>query len=580
MKLKEKLRAFIPVIKEYDNLIFKGFFRRIYNNYLSKQKKNKSFFHGKKVAVLREAVADLILMQISQEENKFNQYQAYDFAVRYLAIENYYNINNVGFELYKKMHTLAGNYGQINDVEKFYKLARSRNQVPIYGGGKEQHSIEQFTKLINSIDEKGYIEESYVMSDRNLLSMNGSHRITMAFFNNLDYINVEVHNRIFKRNYALDFFWEKGFTRDDIKLIKNTMESIFLKCREKIGCFYCILFPPAEKYFDDITLDISSIDKDLISVISYKDYEKEVADFIGFLNGIYFFDSIHPVNLKRKISYILNASEIRNKKVRFRIITIDIGNPMYRLKADNGMPESTVTVRLKNMIRGRYRVKEKRFTERYKRGYAHDVIIHSTDNFISNNAFRDLLSVNRDLTKVMEVINQFDYAIAGVSEDKVSNDFPQNYFFGEDFDIFIEEKNLQQITQLTYEVCKRLFCDDKVQVSIEDSLFGKRVYITYNGFVLTMFDFMSQFSGIKQEYIHKFVRAKVLVNKNEQRVCVLSLEHELIYRTNKFLKNTSKDYHRDFLVNNKDSIDINSMLKAFDDKTSKRARKLWHKIKN
>ena len=97
---------------------------------------------------------------------------------------------------------------------------------------------------------------------------------------------------------------------------------------------------------------------------------------------LYSFDSISQENFERKLQYILNASVIHNGQVTYRKVRLEIHNPKYRLKSDNGLPESVVTVRLKEAIRNRYKVKEERFNRRYAGDYDHDVIIHSTDNYL------------------------------------------------------------------------------------------------------------------------------------------------------------------------------------------------------
>lgn len=556
-------------VKYLHGILFRGY-RKVKN----RLNREEDFFHKKKAVVLKEPVTDMILMQIDQNENQFAKYCAYDFAVRYLAIENYYCKNDYGFRLYKKMHTLGGNYGQINEVENYYNSVRKKKSIPKWGTGRiEQHSVTQFQKLLKSIEIYGFDENSLVMADRNLLSMNGSHRVTAVLYNRMDYINVEVHNNLFQRRFTIDYFWEKGFTKEEIDVIDSKMEDILRDCRERIGHYYCILFPPAEKYFDEITQDINLMEKGNISVAHFKDYVWEVPDFVGFLKGLYYFDSIQPENLERKLYYILRSSEIRNNRVKFRIVALEIKHPMYRLKKDNGMPEAVATVRLKDMIRGRYRVKEKRFTEHYVGDYAHDVIIHSSDNFISNNAFRDLLSVNRDLTAIMDTVNQFHYVIAAFTKDKVSEKFPQNYYMDEDIDIFVEAKDLDAVTEATFATCRRLFDDSRLCVSVEESAFGKRVRITYNGFTLTMFDFMIQFPGIKQEYINKFVS-----EREGDNYFHLSMQNELIYRTNKFLRADTKTYHKDFLYNHKDELNYRNLLEGFEEKAKKQAEKLWGEI--
>lgn len=475
------------VISKADERIFHGFFKKIYKKILMRR---NNFFHGKRSVILREPVSDMILMQTDRHENQFCQYMVYDYAVRYLAIENYYGKNQIGFKLYRKMHMRAGNYGDVNQRNEYLEKKRKKNKkIFMRFAGIEQHSEEQFKKLIQSIEKRGFDSKSVVMADRNLLSTDGAHRNTLAVYFGEDYLNVEIKKKLGQRRYSLDWFWKNGFEREEIQLIEQKMKDIIQKCHEKTGYFYCILYPPAETYFDDITEDLSCVSPENISVIEYHDYEWQVEEFKGFMKGIYYFDSIIPENFERKMYYILRSSEIRGNKVKFRIVTIDIKDPMYRLKSINGMPESVATVRMKDMIRNRYKVKEKKFTEHYVGDYAHDVIIHSSDNYISNQAFRVLLKINRDLSKVIHAIDTYEYFIDENSNDKPSRNFPESFYLGDSFNIVVVEKDLNDIVEAVYQACCDTFKNSPVNIEIRNLQIGKRIYVTYNNFIITMMDF-------------------------------------------------------------------------------------------
>lgn len=563
-----------------DRKCFGNIVRKIYHKSKDWIQWRQGFFHGKKSVLLKEPVADMLLMQTDRNENHFDQYCAYDLAVRCLSIENYYGENNFGFEFYKRMHVLGGNYGQNNDVERYYERIRRKKRTPNFGnnGYLEQHSVEQFKMLLKSIDEDGFKGDSCVMNDRNLLSMNGSHRLAIAFYKQMEYLNVEVHDCLFQRRFTIDYFWKKRFSYKEINVINAKMKSILDECRKRIGGFYCILFPPAEKYFDEITEDIRHMEEKNISVTDYQDYEWEVSDLKGFLRSIYYFDSILPVNLERKLYYIFRSSQICQNRVRFRIIIMDIKHPMYRLKKDSGMPESMAMVRLKEMVRERYRVREKKFTEHYVGDYAHDVIIHSSDNYISNHAFRDILAINRDLSCIVEGLNEFEYALLSSSTDKVSESFPENFYIGEDFDILVKEKDLENIAQKICNICNVVFYDTKIEIGLKNSTLGKQICLTYCDFMITMFDFIIELPGIKREYIQKFIKEREPEIRNNKRFYKLSLINELIYRTSAFVRNPLKIYHREYLCVHKNEVQVQQILDAFDKSIYKKADKLLKEI--
>lgn len=565
-----KIRSIISAIdRDYLN----DFFHRIYNNILC-----KDFFHGSKSIVLCEPLSDMVLMQTDRHENRFDMFCAYDFAVRLLAIENYYGINDFGFELYKKMHMRGGNYGQINEQEAFYEAQRVK-EVPTHKAlsysnqRTEQHSVEQFVKLIQSVEKKGFMTDSFVIGDKNLLSINGSHRIALALYTRQEMINVEVYKRLTSRRFSIDFFWEKGFTSEEISVIKNKTEEIVSTCKQNIGNYYCILFPPAERYFDNIVKDISLIAPENIQILEVNDYCWETADFVGLLTGVYHFDSINHANFLRKMFYIMRASNISDGKVNFRIVSLNINNPMYRLKKDNGMPESVATVYLKKMIRERYKPMESAFSEHYLGDYPHDVIIHSSDNYFSNKAFRTLMNVDRDMSDIVSVLHNYQYAFAIGSEDKLSRYYPHNFYFGEDFDVFVLQNDVSIIAEKLFLGCKGKFEPYGFEVKNEDSPYGKRVRVLFDTFTVTMFDLMTKMTYLSDKSVKRFIDG----SKGEN-VPSIGRDEEYAYRLVKLLLNPHKEYHKKYLVTNKNSVNLEIVFSYFNSNGLHKANGLINKL--
>lgn len=555
------------MILTLERKLFRGRLVAVYS-YLKEHKKRAFFGRGNAVNI-DEPVSDMILMQFNQTD--FMQYQFADLAVRYLAVENYYNKNDYGFELYRKMHTLGENYGQNNDAEVYYQKLQKRGKHPKFGVEKEEHSIEQFQALIKSYEQRGYDPTSAIISDRNLLSLNGSHRITLATYFEQEFMNVQVQNSVMKRRFSMDWFWQKGFTRDEIKVIGQTLDKLIKDAKDRTGEYYCILYPPACAYFDEITEDIGSIDEENIKVTGWQDYRVAVEDFVGMLKVMYFFDSIRPENLERKIKCILNASEIVNNRVRYRVVSLDIKKPMYRLKTDNGMPEAVATVRLKEIIRERFRVRDDKFTKHFQGGYAHDVIIHSTDNFLSNKAFRLLSKVDKNIELLFEQLREFRYCIIERGSGKLSEDFPKNFYFNEDIDILVKQSELEKIVEKTVDFCKAHFASDWITVDSEESRYGKRVWVRLRGCMLIMFDFMIEVPEICQEYVKE-----CLERREGTAYYYLSLEDEVHFRLAKYLSNPNKVWHAKYIKEKVDLFDFNE--RVFDN--SKKAKKIYLQIIN
>ena len=87
-------------------------------NLLKKVKDKLYFTINPPPAVIRRSVSDIIVANSIQDS-----LNRWDIAVKYLAIENYYNKNDFGFDLYIKMQNLRtkANVGR-QAVENFKKL--------------------------------------------------------------------------------------------------------------------------------------------------------------------------------------------------------------------------------------------------------------------------------------------------------------------------------------------------------------------------------------------------------------------------------------------------------------------------
>lgn len=123
----------------------------------------------------------------------------YRFAIRYLAIENYYNKNDNGFDIYTKTMTLCSGYD----------TARKR--------------LEGFLALIKSWEEYGYISDYACWIDSDYQAFDGTHRITLAKYFNKETIICNIYNA---QSGLLEQFSGKGL------LLKKDVESLGLTLDE------------------------------------------------------------------------------------------------------------------------------------------------------------------------------------------------------------------------------------------------------------------------------------------------------------------------------------------------------------
>ena len=98
---------------------------------------------------------DFLAKQIYKD--KFNRM---DVVARYLAIEDHFGKNNIGWKIYKKMQTI-----RMNENPK---------------GARER--IGMFIDLINSVKENGYLYNKPIRAKDDFMLVNGAHRLAAALY--------------------------------------------------------------------------------------------------------------------------------------------------------------------------------------------------------------------------------------------------------------------------------------------------------------------------------------------------------------------------------------------------------------
>lgn len=303
----------------------------------------------KNVLWTKHLIWDVRELFLQENECYFNRY---DIIVRYLAIENFYNKNTCGFLLYKKMQAM-----RISEswVEK---------------------SVERFVNLIKSYHSNGYDISSEIELDRNLKLIDGSHRISLALFHKQYRIYCKIRPISINVSYGLGWFVENGFSMEEIEIIQNTYKEI---CQTISVPFTVTLWPPVQKYFDDI-LDRLRLFGD---VIMYKDYIYDDSSFGSMVRGVYSVSDMAKWKVEKKIAYM---SPVSVKKVR--VVILELDHPKFCLKSTNNSALSISCERIKKIIRACYK-------DRIE-GYIYDIIIHIGDNYYQNKHIRNIFETSKE----------------------------------------------------------------------------------------------------------------------------------------------------------------------------------------
>lgn len=442
---------------------------------------------------------DEVFVQQNCVGNLFNRM---DIVVRYLAIECYFKKNDFGFDLYRKM------------------------QAERIGNGYEVVAEKKFKDLIASYEENGYDRSSEIVLDCNLMLMDGSHRLALALYYGIETVSCKIKLSASSIRYDITWFVEHGFSMDEIQIISKKSKELLEKCNGEI---VCVLWPPVEKYYDEITEKLSFLYK----VVSVKDYTYSDETFKRVVKGIYSSDDIADWKIEKKI----DGMKCYGKTIR--IIGLEVKQPRFRLKMPNGHTLSVEGENIKRIIRNAYKGA---VTD-----YFHDIIIHTGDNYEQSQSILSLLEEHFLLRDYFELISSYPYVVIKLESEYWTNDFPNRYPFGTDVGIVCKKGFEKALVADTIEFVTKNIDVRRYTVRHIAENSGDIIRIECGDCLVFQFDIVTELAGISQEFIYDLI-----ANRENRRGCyVPSLSDELVYQEQEYRNCPKKKQHLEFIQNHK-----------------------------
>lgn len=537
------------IIKAVDARFFKSYFTAKYSKfkllhgeelYNIRSKYNRRFHNGKKLKVIaarKIPVNDLLLSQYHGGD--FSSYRHYDGAVRMLAIEEYYNKNNIGFDLYRRMQIKSG-----------------------------FDWTERFKTLISSYEKEGYKKDSYIEVDEHLQIMDGSHRLTLAAYNGQEFINALIYGCDRERSFNYDFFWQNGFTPDECSVIKRKTDEILKNANYS---FVGVLWPPAKKYFDNIIEDMKKFDPQHISIIDIEDRVMERSDFVHMFKGLYHTDILDDHGMDQKIALIENCMPTDSKEYPIRIFTIKIDQPKIAINPKNYMPQSLEIKRIKTVFRNRYKDKIP--------GYKYDVIMHISDNYLQSVFCKKLLALERDVSEFFKKINSIPYAIIKLAGRQSAN-FPYYYYFS-DVDIIVRKEDKKKIAHVAETYLKEKYNIDWFEVKKTCRNGGIEYWLRLLDFAIFSIHVQTtEYFAMKYEFNEKCLENRIY--DNEKNIYFLPIKYDILFRSIELIKKPYKIWHKYYIENHLSDIDDRLLSEAFDkhSKMALKIKQLWNQLRS
>ena len=444
-------------------------------------------------------VYDFLLMQL----NRYNEENRLDIAVKYLAIENYYGENDCGFVLYREMQ------------QKRLKISAEEAEV----------LSVKFKTLIDSFKRYGFREDSYIICDEKMRIMDGAHRVALCLYFHVPFVQIKIVPRTFECDYGIEWFWEKGFTRDAIHKIQFRY-SLFQE--QKQESILAILWPPISGYFEEITKDLSEL-AEIQEVI-----DREYPDFLQFQNivrGVYSVDDIEAWKIEMKLKYMSGYQP------KIRILKLKLQTPFYRLKVSTHLPLSVRVEGIKKAMRTRY---EKKVSP-----YFYDIILHIADNYFQSRVIDKIFNLDLNISACFKQIESEKYVLIKMDVPYMTSNFPDTYPIHRDADILCEPSAFEIIKYKVLEFCNVYAARQGISVKtvFDDRADHVRVRLEYLGRLLYQFDISSRLPNISRRFI-----ADVIAEREQKNGYYRTRQpYETIIRLNEVMMHPEKMHHWEYL---------------------------------
>lgn len=155
--------------------------------------------------------------------SRHRRFMRYDVVVNYLAIENHYGKNDIGWNLWNKYH-INGKLSVIRHKKILIDVVRAK---------------QEFVKLIDSFEKMGNLTKKYplIIADIGRIHIReGSHRMACGLYFGCEKLYGRIKNptklkniQRYRGRYSLaseTAFIEHGFTSEEIKILTDKKDEI------------------------------------------------------------------------------------------------------------------------------------------------------------------------------------------------------------------------------------------------------------------------------------------------------------------------------------------------------------------
>lgn len=505
--------------------------KRFINRFFKKSKRMLNFkkrheiFRGRSKVMLTVSTVDLVHCQFKDLGN--GAFNIADVIVRLISARDFTYGKSASFDLYRKM--------QMSRIGEDWS--------------------KRFELLISKIVRDGFSDEYPIKVDRKLTIIDGSHRLALAILLEKKFLKVEMINESHQRDYDLGYFWSNGFDKSDIEKISWGIEEVLKGCEKY---HYCIIWPPAADYFDDIISDFTHDGFHAIEVMSQDELSLPKLEAERFIRAIYSTDDISLERLNTKIKYLNASMSSDTTHFVFKILKLKFDDCRFKVKGLTGQPQNIRAIEIKGTIRNRYKNKIL--------NYEHDVICHVSDNHLQNIYLSDIIhAANMSLTELFASMADYEYFVIKWSEARQAENFPTKILLKSDVDIVVAKRHFKNITIIIEKFLKEHQLAS-FHIKKIDEATGVRYRLMCGEFLIIQFDVKVHMESFSDSFVEELLRSR-----GASEFKYLDVKDEVVFRLDEYIKHPVKYWHKNYLVKYSRYIYQHNLANIFNDKRTLKA---------
>ena len=370
---------------------------------------------------------------------------------------------------------------------------------------------------------------------------------------------------------------------DDYPNEEASLDNVLQKImEEQAEPFLMILWSPSQHIWDDVLSGINNYMPANMKVRDYYDMTLTESELLSYMKVFYYYNttSISAIRWKTEIFTTGMSSDA---KYPIRIVTVDVRNPYYVIDQESGKPVSAFITSAKRHLRLHYKhlLSEYRF----------DNIFHSSDSWRESSFFKEVLNVNRDITRLLNLMNGYRGGrIAIIKRTKSHSplhDEPilhNKLEYNTELDLLTTDDALNDVYDIVWRFANDTYKNDEVEVYEvkkegfnNGTKYNRFIEVSCSGFVIFMFHLQTRLYSLRPEFLKEsLVQARI---DGIQRV-VDDPVSEIYMRLAELEQHPEKQHHVEYVRHYKDILSEEGVRHAFDKKAVNKIIRIVNNIIN